>query len=225
MQDRQADAGNWQARGQEFAVGQSVRLVGSGDTAEGRVVAVWPAIGMVDVQWPHTANRHPVEDLQIIAAGDDGFVAPMHEDVPGGPGTPAEVSDGAMHGNVIEGEEAHVEMVREVSGGDASLLEKRADLDFETMKSRVARAFVKKSLYWHATDRKYRVSRDEHATGQLRCPQRGCTGHLRRATYKMENGCSVKLHACPSCLFMIRAADILDDHCAPPAPASEGGGC
>lgn len=223
MQDRQADAGNWQARGQEFAVGQAVRLIGSGDTAEGRVVAVWPAIGMVDVQWPHTANRHPVEDLQIIAAGDDNFVAPMHEDVPGGAGCSSEVSDGAMQGNVIEGEDPRVEIVRQMSKGDASLLEKRADLDLAAMTSRVARAFVKKSLYWHATDRKYRVSRDEHSSGQYRCPTRGCDGHLRRATYKMENGCGVKLHACPSCLFMIRSADILDDHCAAPTPA--GGGC
>jgi hypothetical protein len=30
----------------------------------GRVVAVYPAIGMVDVQWPHGSERHPVEELQ-----------------------------------------------------------------------------------------------------------------------------------------------------------------
>lgn len=207
-------------------MGQAVRLVGSGDTAEGRVVACYPAIGMVDVQWPHTANRHPVEDLQIIAAGDDPFVAPMHEDVPGGPGSKAEVSEGAMHGNVIEGEEPHVELVREVAGEELGVqpIERVAARDHDVMVQRIARAFVKKSLYWHARDRKYRVSRDEAASGQYRCPARGCQGHLRKATYKMEDGRHVKLHACPSCMFMIRSADILDDHCAP-AQAPAGGGC
>jgi hypothetical protein len=186
---------------------------------------------MVDIQWPHTANRHPVEDLQIIAPGEDSFIAPMHEDVPGGPGTIAEVSEGSMHGNVIEGEAPRVEMVQEVTAdGDKDDEDEDEDGGKKVRKeardlsaSRVARNFVKKSLYWHARDRKYRVSREEHTNGQYRCPTRGCSGHLRRATYKMEDGQHVKLHACPSCMFMIRSADILDDHCAPaPAVLAEG---
>jgi hypothetical protein len=173
---------------------------------------------MVDVQWPHTSNRHPVEDLQILSPGDDPFVAPMHEDVPGGPGSVADVSEGALQGNVIEGEEPRVENVREVN--DEGQRKTSAGLSA----TRVAHLFVKKSLYWHARDRKYRVSRDEHASGQYCCPTRGCKGHLRRATYKMEDGQHVKLHACPSCMFMIRSADILDDHCVP-APVPAEGGC
>jgi hypothetical protein len=205
---RQADAGNWQARGQEFEVGQSVRLCGAHDTDEGRVVATWPGIGMVDVQWSHTTNRHPVEDLQIVSAGDDPFVSPRHEDVPGGPGTLDGVSSGATQNNFIEREEPRVEDVREVN--------KKAATDMRRMALRVAAAFVKKSLYWHARDRKYRVSREEHDTGAYHCPSRGCSGTMRQATYKMENGCKVKLHACPSCLFMIRSADIMADHCGAP---------
>lgn len=193
---READEGNWQARGQEFEVGQTVQMVNGGETDVGRVVAVWPGIGMADVQFPHTSYRMPVEDLHIINQGDDPYIAPMHEDVPGGAGSEGNVSDGAPQGNVIEGEVPRVELVHEVMAG------------------RVARAFVKKSLYWHATDRKYRVSRDEHASGTYKCPAKSCGGHLRRANYKMEDGRTVKLHACPSCLFMIRASDILDDHCA-----------
>lgn len=210
-QARQADAGNWQARGQEFEVGQSVRLFGGREADEGRVVAVWPGIGMVDVQWPHTNNRHPVEDLQIISAGDDPFVTPRHEDVPGGPGSQDGVSSGAPQNNFIEREEPRVEDVREVN--------KKAAVDpvvMRRMALRVAAAFVKKSLYWHARDRKYRVSREEHITGAYHCPSRGCDGTMRQATYKMENGCKVKLHACPTCLFMIRSADIMADHCEVP---------
>jgi hypothetical protein len=201
--ERRADEGNWQARGQEFRVGMSVGLVNGGETDVGRVVAVYPGIGMVDVQWPHTAYRHPVEDLQLINPGDDPYVAPMHEDVPGGPGSQAELSEGAPQGNVIEEETPRVELVHEVGSGGLKLAR------LEEMGSRVARAFVKKSLYWHARDRKYRVSRDEHASGSYRCPTRCCEGHLRRATYMMEDGRKVKLHACPQCLFMIRASDIL----------------
>jgi hypothetical protein len=205
MANRKADAGNWQARGQEFEVGQSVRLTSNGGETEGRVLAVWPGIGMVDVQWPHTANRHPVEDLQIVNPGEDLFVAPIHEDVPGGAGTQAGVSQGAPQDNFVAEVDDNIEKVDVVASQTA--LTRSSAL-------RVASAFVKKSLYWHARDRKYRVSRDEHATGAYVCPNRGCGGTMRRATYKMENGCKVKLHACPDCLFIIRTADILDDHCA-----------
>jgi len=208
MHRRQADEGNWQARGQEFAVGQSVRMVNGGSTDEGRVVAVWPGIGMVDVQFPHTSYRMPVESLQIVSPGDDSFVTPLHEMVPGGAGTVAEVPEGALAEDLITAEEPRVELVHEV--GPLEELRRQA-----SMASRVARAFVKKSLYWHARDRKYRVSREEHDNGQYRCPIRGCDGHLRRATYKMRDGAKIKLHACPACLFMIRASDLLVDHCEP----------
>jgi hypothetical protein len=162
---------------------------------------------MVDVQWPHTSYRHGVETLQIINPGDDPFISPMHEDVPGGPGSDAYVSEGGPQSNVIEGESPRVELVHEVE----SLGQKVAQ-DTGTMITRVAQAFVKKSLYWHARDRKYRVSADEHKSGKYRCPNKGCGGQLRAATYKMENGCCTKLHGCPSCMFMIKSSDLLSDH-------------
>jgi len=210
MQRRQADEGNWQARGQEFQVGQTVRLVNGGDTDQGRVVATYPGIGMVDVQWPHTSYRMPVEDLQIVNPGDDTYISPMHEDVPGGPGTSAQVSEGAPQGNIIEGEVPRVELVHEV--GPDGISTKLAGDARRRMTERVAAAFVKKSLYWHARDRKYRVSADEHRSGQYRCPTKGCGAQLRRATYKMEDGCCAKLHACPKCMFIIKSADLLTDH-------------
>jgi len=161
---------------------------------------------MVDIQWPHTSYRHPVEDLQIINPGDDPYISPMHEDVPGGPGSAAEVSEGAPQSNVIEGEVPRVELVHEVADPT-----KMASVSADSI-SRVAQAFVKKSLYWHARDRKYRVSAEEHKTGCYRCPTKGCGDHLRQATYKMENGCCAKLHACPSCMFIIKSSDLLSDH-------------
>lgn len=207
MQTRQADAGNWQARGQEFQVGQSVQLVNGGNTDVGRVVASYPGIGMVQVQWPHTSYRHPVEELQIVNPGDDPYVTPMHEDVPGGPGSAAQLSEGGPQSNVVEGEDPRVELVHEVPSPTAKVAH-----DQGRMTVRVAQAFVKKSLYWHARDRKYRVSAEEHKTGNYKCPMKGCHGHLRRATYKMESGCCTKLHACPKCMFMIKSSDLVADH-------------
>jgi hypothetical protein len=51
----------------------------------GRVVAVWDAIGMVDVEYPNGVKRHPVEDLQRTT-GEEAD-APHTENVPGGAGT------------------------------------------------------------------------------------------------------------------------------------------
>jgi hypothetical protein len=133
-----ADEGNWQARGQEFAVGQTVRLVNGGETDQGRVIAVWPAIGMCDIQWPHTSYRHAVEDLQIVNPGDDSYVSPMHEDVPGGPGSAAYVSEGAPQGNIIQNEAPRVELVHEV-GDPAQRMASSIN--------RVAAAYVKKQAW------------------------------------------------------------------------------
>lgn len=82
-------AGNWQERARSFQVGQAVALVGDRLSSEGRVLAVWPAIGMCDVQYPTGSVRLPVEDLQIISAEEDEYVTPTHSDIPGGPGTVA----------------------------------------------------------------------------------------------------------------------------------------
>jgi len=80
-------AGNWQERAKSFQVGQSVALVGDRLSSEGLVLAVWPAIGMCDVQYPTGSVRLPVEDLQIINPSEDDDVTPTHSDLPGGSGT------------------------------------------------------------------------------------------------------------------------------------------
>ena len=50
----------------------------------GTVVAIYPAIGMVDVQFPFGSARYPVEDLQIA----DLDIEPVQYDsIPGGLGT------------------------------------------------------------------------------------------------------------------------------------------
>lgn len=88
---------DYQARAKEFKVGLSVyRLLGGTPWSAGTVVAVWPAIGMVDVEWPNGTSRVPVEDLQIKDKDSIDVVTPSPESavVPAGVGTDAPVSSG-----------------------------------------------------------------------------------------------------------------------------------
>ncbi len=83
---------NYQERATEFAVGDPVVPFGVGMESLGAVTAVWPAIGMVDVEFPHGNRRYPVEELQRVRK-DAPIVEPQTDSVPGGSGT-VEVSGG-----------------------------------------------------------------------------------------------------------------------------------
>ena len=78
---------NYQEYAREFSVGDKVVFLLLSDTEQaGRVTAVYPAIGMVDVQFPTGNVRVPVEELQIV--NQDLWVrTPSHETTPGGQGT------------------------------------------------------------------------------------------------------------------------------------------
>lgn len=76
---------DYQNRAREFFVNDIVVPVGMLDTQSGRVVGVWPAIGMVEVEMLSGIVRYPAEELQIF--NDDGAVVP-----PGSP-TPAQEDD------------------------------------------------------------------------------------------------------------------------------------
>lgn len=79
---------DYQQRAAEFAVGDLVYPFWSkGQNQVGRVQAVWPAIGMVDVEWAHGQERVPVEDLQIHLSEEYRPPALGHDSVPGGTGT------------------------------------------------------------------------------------------------------------------------------------------
>lgn len=76
---------DWQERATEFKKGDTVVPFGFLESHAARVVAVFPAIGQVDVMFPHGAARFAVEDLQLLK--DPDVEAPNTEDVPGGAGT------------------------------------------------------------------------------------------------------------------------------------------
>lgn len=77
---------DYQAIAAEYRVGDRVVPYGVNRDLAGRVNAVFPAIGMVDVEFPAGVKRYPVEDLQRL--NNDGEPNPPHDGyVPGGQGT------------------------------------------------------------------------------------------------------------------------------------------
>lgn len=174
---------HYQERAREFSIGDKVfpfaqLSAGTNPTSvSGRVVAVWPAIGMVDVEFPSGQNRRfPVEDLQKTESPDADPPSPEAETVPGGAGS------------------------QPVSAGPTGKTARR-----------VARAWVKKALYWGSRDRHYRATRAELDSGHFQCPNCKEGEHfLQNAVYKRENGQSVRLLACKECLFLIKRDQILN---------------
>lgn len=175
---------DYQRRAKEFQVGDIVFSFFLGnDNQSGRVQAVWPAIGMVDVEFPTGSIRMPVEDLQRYEAKD--YMPPEvgDENIPGGLGTVG------------------------VPGGPDKLPHTSSD---HSSRDRVARAFVKKALYWASADRQYKATKAELDGGSYMCPK--CKQEaLRKAIYKRRSGQSVPLLGCGNCLFLIKREDILGD--------------
>lgn len=77
---------HYQERATEFAVGDYVVPFGHGLDVVGTIVALYPAIGMADVQTAWGATRYPVEDLQRTNP-DIWLAPPKTNSVPGGAGT------------------------------------------------------------------------------------------------------------------------------------------
>jgi hypothetical protein len=194
---------DYQQRASEFVVGDLVFPYEAGNSElAGRVMAVYPAIGMVDVEWPHGSQRMPVEDLQRVREDHQHNepAAVGHDNIPGGstvgvPGGPVSLAEG--------------ELLKKLD--DAPGLNKAAT-------RRVAEAFVKKALYWASSDRQYRATAEECASNHYTCP-RCRAAALKKAVYKRRGGASDKLFACPECTFLIKREDIIGH---PEYVASEG---
>ena len=79
---------DYQSRADNFQVGMRVFPFYLGNANKAGIVrAVFPAIGMVDVQFPHGTSRYPVEDLVVDTSGDVQNLANEPDSVPGGLGT------------------------------------------------------------------------------------------------------------------------------------------
>jgi hypothetical protein len=73
---------DYQARSAEFSVGDVVFPYEASSDKSGTIVSVYPAIGMVDVQFPSGSKRYPVEDLQRADHKPSDY-----DSVPGGAGS------------------------------------------------------------------------------------------------------------------------------------------
>lgn len=85
--DRTRQATLWvdyQSRARQFRVHDVVCPRGLAPSMAGRVLAVWPGIGMVDVEFPQGATRMPVEDLYLVADADVHPPFAADNSVPGG---------------------------------------------------------------------------------------------------------------------------------------------
>lgn len=171
MTVRSAKNPDYQLLAAEFSVGDVVVPFGGAPNVVGRVVAVWPGIGMVDVECPTGTVRYPVEEL--LRLDENGVPSPPFTQeprtvsVPGGPIASA---------------------------------------------SRVAAAYYKQSLYWAATNRQYKATREERDTGNFTCPRcagQGRTAALKLTSYKRRDAKNVKLYVCPECTWAIKPGDLI----------------
>jgi len=72
---------------------------------------------------------------------------------------------------------------------------------------RIKQHVAKSSAYWVAQNRQYRLSQQEIKAGGPSCPK--CAGAMRRTNYKMHEGNSHRLFACPRDLFLIKDTDLI----------------
>jgi predicted RNA-binding Zn-ribbon protein involved in translation (DUF1610 family) len=103
-----AGSPTYQQRVTEFERGQRVFPFFTDEYHAGTVVAVWPAIGMVDVEFPQGYLRMPVEELQRVNDSSPVMTPdPNHNSIPGGAGT-VPVSAGPFAESVSRVARAHV---------------------------------------------------------------------------------------------------------------------
>ncbi len=73
---------NYQDRAKKFSVGDIVAPFGLLESWTGKVTAVWPGIGMVDVETALGNKRYPAESLQEYIGGN--AAPPLTDSTPGG---------------------------------------------------------------------------------------------------------------------------------------------
>ncbi len=126
---RTAGSPNYQERATEFQRGDAVFPFFTDEYHAGTVVAVWPAIGMVDVQFPQGSQRMPVEDLQRCSPNPAvSTPAPEHETIPGGAGT-VPVSAGPHAASAARVAQAHAKQSLYWAAVDRKYRASRAELD------------------------------------------------------------------------------------------------
>lgn len=198
---------DFQERALEFHVGDMVIPYYASVERAGRVKAVFPAIGMIDVEFPHGSKRYPVEEITKLHNDRTWVEAPHSDSIPGGAGTV--VVDGGPYPSVDYSHESDQEPnVLLERDGESAGKKKQAHQQMRRSVRRVAEAFVKKAIYWTDKDRQYKATQDEIESRRFMCPK-GCGVPMRKTVYKRRGGRSDRLFGCPECLFLIKRDDVV----------------
>ena len=224
----------------DFKQGDTVQKFMPGRSAltpyVGRVTAVMPGIGFLDVQWPFGNERVSPEELVRVNpdfmlytppslsfsyypgqdAGPAAKVAsfrrangaPVWQDIQ--PGFHRALASLFHRGATsLQSYDALWHQFRQAS--DEAL--RQEVQQFYAVASNLVTAMLsehatKTAAYWASKDRKYRATQSECDTKKITCPK--CkSANMRKATYKMEDGVRAKLLACPSCMYLLKQTDVL----------------
>lgn len=192
---------DYQALASEWEPGDLAAPLGQYSDAAGEVIAVWPAIGMVDVQFSNGVRRYPVEEVQRFLP--DATVDP--------PSTPAGVAGADEDKTPLIKQGASPEQISRVSQRYVA----------QCTQTPIGVGSMKEAVYWASAGRQYRATRPEVESRSYRCGRKGCDGTLRPASYRMDGGHRVRLLACPKCLFMVMPENLAGCHMSPPTPDEE----
>jgi len=221
----------------DFSVGDIVQqlLPGQGVTPYyGRVLAVMPGIGFVDVQWPFGSSRESPEDLIRCVPEMTAFLPPTL-DFSYYPGMDAvrKARTNAPKNllwrttQVPPGFHRDLARMFHAKMGDVLAYDTLWRMYGSTTDDAILRDEVQKfyrfasrsldllleqharktATYWAAQNRQHRATRAEVTARLPNCPK--CGTQMRRTTYKMAEGRKIHLFACPQDMYLIRQADIL----------------
>jgi len=152
------------------------------DSQAGRVTAVWPAIGMIDVEMANGNKRYPVEDLQLMDG--DGLSSP-----------PETVSTPGGQGSVS------------VPGGPDTTPTGKSARRVARAYTKKAIYWVDRDRQYRMSGQEMTTGRPTCP----RCHEDTGSPALKRAVYKRRDGSSLRLLGCPGCMFLIKDTDIVNN--------------
>ncbi len=227
----------------DYAIGDVVQkyMPGRGGDLSpyaGRVTAVMPGIGFVDVQWPFGNERVSPEELVKLNPKFIQYLPPTlnFSWYPGLDTVQASEKSKEPWRNAIELPPGfHKELAKvfhkgagEVQAYDELWHRYASVTEDGPLKDEVRKFYafshnafglffkahvVKTAIYWMAQNRQHRATRREVEVGRPNCPR--CGTPMRRVTYKMREGQKERLFACPVDLYLIKQTDILGPEGSP----------
>jgi hypothetical protein len=192
----------------------------------GRVTAVHPGTGYVDVQWPFGNERHSSDEVVRVNPEFARYLPPSlnFSWYPGFDVTRQASLPGIWRTDALP-KSLYIDMARlqhkaanEVTAYDELWHKYGSHVDDEILRGEVSKFYAlsrnagqmllqKTSAYWVAQGRQYRVTMNELDVKKPACPK--CGKAMRRTTYKMDKGAKARLFACPKCLFLIKRESLL----------------